>query len=70
MENGMRHFELRKGNIYDNAGGGSYKCSRVIDSDTYEMVNIRSGWTFLAHVITIYRDGCIEWDYSTKGYFA
>ncbi len=70
MKNGMRHFELRKDNTYENAGGGSYKCIRAIDSDTYEMVNIHSGWTFMAHVITIYRDGCIEWDYSTHGHFA
>ena len=33
------------------------------------MVNVRSGWSFLAHGVGIYPDGRIDWDYSTDGRF-
>lgn len=33
------------------------------------MENVRTGWIFWAHVITMYEDGTIEWDYSTVGSF-
>lgn len=65
----MRHFELNEGTVYENAGGGFYKCLRVIDRDTYEMVNVYSGWVIIVHTVTYYEDGCIEWDYSTMGHF-
>lgn len=33
------------------------------------MVNVLSGWSFLAHGVGIYPDGRIDWDYSTDGRF-
>lgn len=63
-------FEPTEGEIYRNAGGGTYLCRRAHDgSSTARMVNVKSGWDFLAHGLRRYFDGCIEWDYSTDGCF-
>ena len=56
--------------IYENAGGGIYRCSLPLgDSCDAWMQNTASGWTCLAHGIVRYEDGTIEWDYSTGGHF-
>lgn len=67
----IRHAELERGKEYKNRGGGTFKCiSREHrNSDAYYMQNTASRWTFMAHVITLYDDGTIEWDYSTGGTF-
>lgn len=63
------------GTTYINKGGGAYLCGDVWKNDTLDqsysasMTNIKSGWTFIAHGITQYVDGSIEWDYSTGGRF-
>lgn len=67
--NPIRHYRLHPDNYYVNAGGGIYMCIREIEPDKYLMVNASSGWRFIAHVITLYSDGSIEWDYSTEGSF-
>lgn len=67
--NPIRHFQLWEGETYENVGGGTFKCLYGIDSDTYVMQNVKSGWTLTAHVITRYQGGKIEWDYSTDGYW-
>ena len=56
--------------VYENAGGGSYRCQGPIgDSCDAWMQNTASGWTLLAHGIVRYEDGTIEWDWSTRGHF-
>ena len=63
------------GTTYINKNGGAYLCGVIWKNDTPEpsycasMTNIASGWTFIAHGITQYADGSIEWDYSTGGRF-
>ncbi len=61
-------FYPEEGAIYRNAGGGTYRCEKAYDSSA-RMVNVKSGWSLLAHGCRIYFDGSIEWDYSTAGYF-
>lgn len=64
-------FRPEVGGLYENESGGIFRCLRI---DAYRrtatMRNERSGWTFEAHGIGVYKDGRIDWDYSTDGYFA
>lgn len=62
-------FQPTEGEIYRNAGGGSYLCKRASGSESARMVNVKSGWDFIAHGLRRYFDGSIEWDYSTGGCF-
>lgn len=64
-----RHAALLEGETYENKAGGRYRVLRQINRDSYDMTNTMSGWTLRAHVITMYEDGKIEWDYSTEGRF-
>lgn len=70
-----KRFMPTPGTVYINKGGGAYLCGVVWKNDTQDpsycasMTNIKSGWTFIAHGITQYTDGSIEWDYSTGGRF-
>ena len=65
-----RRFTPNEGEIYENAGGGRYCCQRVrYGGHEAWMQNTVSGWTLVAHGITRYEDGTIEWDYSTDGHF-
>ena len=49
---------------------GRYCCQRVrYGGHEAWMQNTVSGWTLVAHGITRYEDGTIEWDYSTGGGF-
>ena len=61
------------GHVYENAGGGRYRCQSVweyYDSKTFAwMQNVASGWTCRVHGIVRYEDGTIEWDYSVHGHF-
>ena len=63
-----RHAKLQEGQIYKNRGGGMFRCLRVTQDGAIAQ-NIKSGWTFFAHVITVYEDRTIEWDFSTGGHF-
>lgn len=69
--NSRKSFTPETGRLYENEGGGIFRCLRI---DTYRrtavMRNERSGWTFDAHGVGIYKDGRIDWDYSTGGFFA
>ena len=64
------------GTVYVNRGGGKYLCGDVWENDTpalsycARMTNTATGWTLVAHGVTQYPDGSIEWDYSTGGHFA
>ena len=64
-----QRFAPVEGEVYENAGGGSYYCKRGGSWDSALMVNTVSGWTFTACGIVRYEDGTIEWDYSTGGHF-
>ena len=66
---GIRHAELETRKEDKNRGGGTFRCLRKTADDTYYMQNTKSLWLFEAHVITLYEDGSIEWDYSTDGHF-
>ena len=66
---GKRHVRLQEGKCYINAGGGCYKVLHALDEDRYRVENICSGWVCIVHVITLYENGYIEWDYSTDGHF-
>lgn len=65
-----RPFVPKVGKVYENEGGGSYKCLSV---DRYTksawMSNVATGWSFGAYHIGIYSDGKIDWQYSTNGRF-
>lgn len=70
MEIIKRNFEPTPGIEYENKGGGVYRCIKRICEDEYLMQNTKTLWTFNAHIITLYADKTIEWDYSTNGYFS
>lgn len=56
--------------LYENEAGGIFRCITRWTPGVATMRNERSGWTFTAHGIGIYKDGRIDWMYSTGGYFA
>ena len=66
-------FSPEPGRIYRLASesGGDFYCERLQHGSRFNawMVNVRSGWSFLAHGVGIYPDGRIDWDYSTDGRF-
>lgn len=67
-----RRFMPSVDHIYENAGGGRYRCSYVgkLDGETFAwMQNVASGWACRVHGIVRYEDGTIEWDYSVHGHF-
>lgn len=66
---GVRYAPLKENGIYQNKGGGYYRCLSKTGSSDPILRNTASGWTFTAHTITMYQDGTIEWDYSTGGCF-
>ena len=61
-------FVPEVGTIYQNHGGGTFKCLSV-RGRTAQFVNINSGWTFVAHECHRYADGSIDWNWSTGGRF-
>lgn len=61
-------IELQKGKIYENAGGGIFRCLES-DLTTATVVNVRSGWCCRVIGTGVYPDGKIDWDYSKDGYF-
>jgi len=65
--NETRHYRLVIGQTYRNRNGSDYICRSCVDPDCYTLERIKDGWTLTAHVITMYEDGTIEWDYSTGG---
>lgn len=56
------------GKTYDNHGGGQYRCLRSSRNGA-TFINTKSSWKFQAWGIRQYKDGTIEWDYSTGGVF-
>lgn len=69
--NSRKSFVPETGRLYENEGGGIFRCLQVdYYRQTASMRNERSGWTFDAHGVGIYKDGRIDWDYSTGGFFA
>ena len=65
------YFNPTPGTIYENKGGGSYIClsrSGHFEAEFQRLSKYK--WTFTAHGCQMYEDGTIEWDGSTRGYFA
>lgn len=76
MEKALRSrtpFSPEPGKIYELASpsGGRFYCESRPSGSLFNawMVNVLSGWSFLAHGVGIYPDGRIDWDYSTAGRF-
>ena len=69
MKKKREKFTPEEGATYRNAGGGVFKCIRIIYEGTAIMRNVMSGWTIMAHGCGLYEDGTIDWDYSTGGTF-
>ncbi len=55
--------------VYENKGGGLYRCIYYAADNVPVMQNVNTGWTLKANGICVYEDGKIEWDYSTEGHF-
>ena len=70
---GRTPFSPEPGKIYELASpsGGRFLCQKLQYGSQFNawMVNVLSGWSFLAHGVGIYPDGRIDWDYSTDGRF-
>lgn len=66
-------MELTPGMVYENAGGGFYRCISAHTPAAGKcralVQNIRSGWSCIAVNTIMYDDGLIEWDYSIGGGF-
>lgn len=66
-------FSPEPGKIYELASpsGGRFYCESRPSCSLFDawLINVRSGWYFLAHGVGIYPDGRIDWDYSTAGQF-
>jgi len=63
-----RNFVLTRGKVYTNRNGSEYLCKDISPwTGLHLMERVKDGWTLDAHVITMYEDGTIEWDYSTGG---
>lgn len=62
-----RNFALATGRVYTNRNGSDYLCKAIREPGCYIMERVKDGWTLEAHIITMYPDGTIEWDYSTGG---
>ena len=79
MKERRRPFRPRIGEIYENHGGGVFRCEgkvrpyetagKEIRSWRADFRNVASGWTFEGRGIHIYEDGRIDWDYSVQGRF-
>lgn len=61
--------KLTIGKEYRNRNGWYYLCTSGPKPECYTMVRTSDGWTLVAHIITMYEDGTIEWNYSTGGHW-
>lgn len=64
-----RNYALAVGKIYTNRNDKDYLCKGLREPGCYIMERTTDGWTLEAHIITMYEDGTIEWDYSTGGHW-
>lgn len=65
-----RNYALATGKVYTNRNGSDYLCKAIREPGCYIMERTKDGWTLEAHIITMYADGTIEWDFSTNGRWA
>jgi hypothetical protein len=69
MKDTRRKFMPKERHFYQNKDGRIYQCIHAQpEKGTAIMKDINSGWTLQAHGCGIYRDGTIDWDYSTGDY--
>lgn len=59
---------IEPGKVYQNRNGNWYLCKKV-DREDATMERIKDHWTLIAHGIKLYKDGTIEWAYSTGGHW-
>lgn len=59
--------------IANRSGLTPYRVLGHVESEysesTYKLINIRTGWTLVAHGVNLYPDGLYDWDFSTNGHF-
>lgn len=61
-------YDPETGEKYQAHGGGEFVCLDARGRNAI-MQNLKSGWTFLAHQVHVYKDGSIDWNWSTGGTF-
>ena len=73
MKDERRSFRPVEQEVYENHGGGTFRCMAKPFGRGRRwsaiMQNVKSGWTFIAKDIRRYPDGRIDWAYSTQGHF-
>ena len=67
--NKRKKFSPVPGKIYENAGGGYYRCITILGNGIALMQNTISKGACIAHGCGIYEDGRIDWDRSSDGRF-
>lgn len=55
------------GQVYRNRNGQDYRCITALSGHDAILERVSDHWTLIAHGVQQYRDGSIEWDYSTGG---
>lgn len=68
MQERTTYFNPKAGKTYSNKNGFSYTCLSSEGNSEATFIN-KANWKFHAHGCQIYKDGTIEWNYSTGGYF-
>ena len=73
MKARRKPFRPKPGKIYENHGGGIFRCEGKVRYGHIgweaNFRNVKSGWTFEARGVHVYEDGRIDWDYSVQGRF-
>lgn len=64
-----RNYVLAIGEVYANRNGYKYLCKAIRAPGCYVLERTSDGWTLEAHIITMYADRTIEWDFSKGGHW-
>lgn len=57
---------LQPGRVYHNLCGSDFYCIAAYGDNLHLLINIKSGWTLVAHGVGMYNDDehSIDWHYS------
>lgn len=64
-----RNPVLIVGKTYENRNGSKYRCVATLGPGKALLERVTDRWSLIAHGITLYDDGMIEWDYSSGGHW-
>ncbi len=68
-----KYFVPTVNSVYRNRNGQEYRCTSVVENGNAEttayFTRLSDGWSLTAHGPLIYKDGTIEWNYSTGGHW-